>query len=138
MPHRILASPVSLFIETVLLGVVAGWHGTLAITEFISEKDWSRLLGEDGFKAALLIGLAVVWSRAEKAKDQRHRELVVALVDRDEKDAVRTQQFIDLSAEAIKAHAHVVVAIKSFDSNSQRLAIEIKDLAEKIETRTAT
>jgi hypothetical protein len=134
MPHRILATTFSLAVETVLLGIVAGWHAALAVTEFISEKDWSRLLGEDGFKAALLIGLAVVWSRAEKSKDLRHKELVSALAARDLEDHKRIGQFIDLSAEAIKAQAKVVGAIEAFDRNSQLLAIRIEDLAKKNST----
>lgn len=132
MPHRILASDISLAVETILLGIVAGWHGMLAVTEFISEKDWARLLGEDGFKAALLIGLAVVWCRAEKAKDQRHKELVTALAARDTKDEARMEQFVNLSAESIKAQAKVVGAIEAFDKNSQRLAIRVEELADQI------
>lgn len=137
MPHRILSSAFSLAVETIILGFVAGWHATLAVTEFISEKDWARLLGEDGFKAALLIGLAIVWARAEKAKDQRHKELVEALAARDAADTKRVDQFISLSAEAIKAQAKVVGAIEAFDKNSQRLAIEVKDLADAVKEQAA-
>ena len=132
MPHRILTHPVSIAIEAMFIGFVAAWHGCVAVTEFISEKDWGRLLGEDGFKAALLIGLAAVWCRSEKGKEQRHTEMVSALAARDRKDDARIEQFIQLSAETIKGQAKLTGAIQAFDSNAQRVYVQLSELTEKI------
>jgi hypothetical protein len=132
MPLRILSSTVSLVFEYMLIGMVAAYHAALAITEVITEKDWARLLGEDGFKAALLIGLVVVWGTSEKSKNQRHKELVEALAARDIEDKRRIDQFIDLSAETIKAQAKVTLAISAFDANCQRVYLKLDELTEKI------
>ena len=132
MPHRIpiMTNTLTTILEGTILATLVAWQSMLAL---ISDKDWDRLLGENGFKVALLPGLVVVWGTSERrlANERRdkavhHRELVDALAAKERKEDENTERLAAINIEQIKAQGLVINEIKDLRREFRDLATELK------------
>jgi hypothetical protein len=115
------------------------------ITGFLTDKDWDRVVGPWGGMMISILAAAIMLRMYVKIQDQerkdkadRHREMMEALTGQVTKNDHLNERVMDLTAESIKAQARVVGAIERFDSNAQRLAIEVSNLSEKVGNCQAT
>ena len=125
-----MTSTLTTILEGTILATLVAWQSMLA---FLSDETWNRLLGENGFKVALLLGLVVVWGTSERrlANERRdkavhHRELVDALAAKERKEDENTERLTALTIEQIKAQGLVINEIKDLRREFSDLATELK------------
>lgn len=119
--------------EFAVLLTLPVYQAIASISDFFSDKDLNLLLGENGFKVALLIGLIVVWGVSERREAVNRRDREKHHAEMLSLQAKNFDQIMAIVAESIKGSAKVCGAIERFDANSQRLAIEVSDLTEIIQ-----
>lgn len=118
---------VSSFIEGSILGFVALFNGGVAVTDAITETDWTRLTGQHGAIFVLsVVGLAF-WAKAirdgkarvkeDEARERRHVESLAAsekhfqtLIAMNNKNA---EDLKGVSMESIKSQIECTAAIQA-------------------------
>lgn len=111
---------------------IGHWSMIYAVTELFSDKDWERLLGESGFKAALIVGIVTVWATNIKFQREHRREVRQALEDKDRIIEEKDLKCSEMSERIIRVAEHVAHAVETFDRNSQLLHGKIDDIAKEI------
>jgi len=121
MPHRFeQLSPLVYLIEAALLGLAAGYKVAEATCLALTEQDWSKLLGPQGFTVGLIFAVIVLWGngivrernetkrreKEEASREARHRETLGLQRENSEK-------LMQLSVEAIKAKGMMVAAFNN-------------------------
>jgi hypothetical protein len=132
MPHRFeQLSPLVYLIEAALLGLAAGYKVAEATCLALTEQDWSKLLGPQGFTVGLILAVIVLWGngiarernetkrrekeesnetkrreKEEASREARHRETLALQRENSEK-------LMNLSVEAIKAKGMMVAAFNN-------------------------
>ena len=92
MPHRLFNDtfPFATIFEAIILGLGAGYKIGESIYLAISEQDWQRLLGPQGFTVGLILAVLVLWGNGvvrekkerkrredeEKSREARHKESI--------------------------------------------------------------
>jgi heme exporter protein D len=137
MPHRII--PPTWFLHTVE-GISLS---ALSFIAFISEQDWSRMLGPHGVAVVAILAVVALWvsgikeksamkkdieareareearrTKEEESREKRHAESIHL-------QTANSDKLLTITAENIKAQALVTAAISSMDRS-------IQDLTEKI------
>jgi hypothetical protein len=121
MPHRFeQLSPLVYLVEAALLGLAAGYKVAEATCLALTEQDWSKLLGPQGFTVGLIFAVIVLWGngivrernetkrreKEEASREARHRETLGLQRENSEK-------LMQLSVEAIKAKGMMVAAFNN-------------------------
>jgi len=121
MPHRFdQLSPLVYLVEAALLGLAAGYKVAEATCLALTEQDWSKLLGPQGFTVGLILAVIVLWGngiarernetkrreKEEASREARHRETLALQRENSEK-------LMNLSVEAIKAKGMMVAAFNT-------------------------
>jgi len=128
MSNPFISHPIaSNFLEGSILGFIAMFNGTVAVTEAITDKDWLRLTGQHGVIFVLtVVGLAF-WAKSirdeksrakeDEARERRHMESLDAsekhfqmLTTMNKQNA---EDLKEVSIESIKAQMEGTSAIKA-------------------------
>jgi hypothetical protein len=121
MPHRFeQLSPLVYLVEAALLGLAAGYKVAEATCLALTEQDWSKLLGPQGFTVGLILAVIVLWGNgiARERNETKRREKEEASRDARHKETLRLQRensekLMNLSVEAIKAKGMMVAAFNN-------------------------
>jgi hypothetical protein len=121
MPHRFeQLSPLVYLIEAALLGLAAGYKVAEATCLALTEQDWSKLLGPQGFTVGLILAVIVLWGNgiARERNETKRREKEEASREARHKETLRLQRensekLMNLSVEAIKAKGMMVAAFNT-------------------------
>jgi hypothetical protein len=121
MPHRFeQLSPLVYLIEAALLGLAAGYKVAEATCLALTEQDWSKLLGPQGFTVGLILAVIVLWGNgiARERNETKRREKEEASREARHKETLRLQRensekLMNLSVEAIKAKGMMVAAFNN-------------------------
>ena len=137
MHQRLLLPLLDLFsqvFEGIAWGVIAIGHWIMlyAITELFTDKDWERLLGESGFKAALIIGIVTVWATSKKVERDRHREIVRIVETKDQIIKEKDERCHEMAEKFITTSDRMANAVETFDRNSRLLYVKIDELPERL------
>lgn len=62
-----MTNTLTTIFEGTTRATLIAWQSMLDI---LSDKDWDRLMGEHGFKVALLLGLGVVWATSSSLSNR--------------------------------------------------------------------
>jgi len=136
MPHRVqfLSTVMSHTVEGLLLASIAIANGGQFVMSLISDADWSKFRGPDGFLLGAIIAVAVLWNsgrvrekneatrrdKEELARENRHAQLVAT--NKDNADSL-----MKLTVESILAQGKATRAVEAMDSNIQRLTHELAE-----------
>ena len=99
MPHRIVTQNCGTLLEALLLGIASVYQITSSAVVALTEQDWTRLMGPQGFTVGLLLAVVVLWGNGvcnrkaelkrreqeEKAREKRHVETIGLQRDNSEK-----------------------------------------------------
>jgi heme exporter protein D len=133
MPHRI-ATP------SWLLHTVEGISlSALSFVAFISEQDWSRMLGPHGVAVVAILAVVALWvsgikeksamkkdieareareearrTKEEESREKRHNESI-------QLQTANSDKLLEITAENIKAQAKVTAALAFMDRSIQDL-----------------
>ena len=113
-------TPLAYMVEAALLGLAAGYKVTEAAYLALTEQDWSKLLGPQGFTVGLIFAVIVLWGngivrernetkrreKEEASRDARHKETLGLQRENSEK-------LMNLSVESIKAKGMMVAAFNN-------------------------
>jgi hypothetical protein len=121
MPHRFeQLSPLVYLVEAALLGLAAGYKVAEATCLALTEQDWSKLLGPQGFTVGLILAVIVLWGNgiARERNETKRREKEEASREARHKETLRLQRensekLMNLSVEAIKAKGMMVAAFNN-------------------------
>jgi hypothetical protein len=121
MPHRFeQLSPLVYLVEAALLGLAAGYKVAEATCLALTEQDWSKLLGPQGFTVGLILAVIVLWGNgiARERNETKRREKEEASREARHKETLRLQRensekLMNLSVEAIKAKGMMVAAFNT-------------------------
>ena len=121
MPHRFeQLSPLVYLVEAALLGIAAGYKVAEATCLALTEQDWSKLLGPQGFTVGLILAVIVLWGNgiARERNETKRREKEEASREARHKETLRLQRensekLMNLSVEAIKAKGMMVAAFNN-------------------------
>jgi hypothetical protein len=121
MPHRFeQLSPLVYLVEAALLGLAAGYKVAEATCLALTEQDWSKLLGPQGFTVGLILAVIVLWGNgiARERNETKRREKEEASREARHKETIRLQRensekLMNLSVEAIKAKGMMVAAFNT-------------------------
>ena len=145
MTHRIeQLAPLAYMVEAALLGLAAGYKVTEAACLALTEQDWSKLLGPQGFTVGLIFAVIVLWGngivrernetkrreKEEASREARHRETLALQRENSEK-------LMSLSVEGIKAKGMMVSAFNNLvDELEGRPCSAFKNSLTRIEVDT--
>jgi hypothetical protein len=121
MPHRFeQLSPLVYLVEAALLGLAAGYKVAEATCLALTEQDWSKLLGPQGFTVGLILAVIVLWGNgiARERNETKRREKEEASREARHKETLSLQRensekLMNLSVEAIKAKGMMVAAFNN-------------------------
>jgi hypothetical protein len=121
MPHRFdQFAPLAYMLEATLLGLAAGYKVAETTMLALTDQDWSKLLGPQGFTVGLIFAVIVLWGngivrernetkrreKEEASRDARHKETLGLQRENSEK-------LMNLSVESIKAKGLMVSAFNN-------------------------
>jgi hypothetical protein len=137
--------PPNTILEGILVCGLAIWKTSSAVFLAITDHDWSRLLGPQGFTVGLIFAVVVLWSNGvldrrakekreaaaqvkedarreaeERAREKRHADLVTT--NRDNAESLKA-----LTVECVKAIGKNTNATEKMDRNIQLLTVELSE-----------
>lgn len=121
MPDRIITHTLPFLayaVEALLLGAIGGYKLTQAIILGITEQDWTRLLGPQGFTVGLILAVIVLWGNGlmREKNENKRREKEEAKREARHVETIGLQRensdkLMALTVESIKAQGMSASAI---------------------------